>query len=294
MSQPFKQIGIIGNYRQENTSETVLALKAYLQARQMHIIMDAETAAALPADNVPTLPRKELGKQTDLIIVVGGDGSMLHAAYSIVQHGTPVLGINRGRLGFLTDIRPNELSTKLDAVLNGEYREEKRFLLDAQLIHTDGSIIAQDYALNEVVLAPGHVSHMVEFEIYVNQQFVSSQRADGLITATPTGSTAYALSGGGSILHPSLNALLLFPMFPHTLTSRPIIIDADNEIQIVVASRSKISPRISCDGREHIPVAPSDRIIIRKKREHLTLIHPLDYNYFETLRTKLHWGTKLS
>jgi NAD+ kinase len=290
---PFKHIGIIGNYRQEHTIETVLALKAWLQARSTPVIMDAETAAALPPDTLPTLPRHELGKQCDLIIVVGGDGSLLHAAHSLVAHNTPVIGINRGRLGFLTDIRPDELATKLAAVLNGEYHEEQRFLLEAQILDADGTLMAQDYALNEVVLAPGDVTHMVEFEIYINHQFVCSQRADGLITATPTGSTAYAMSGGGPILHPGLNALLLLPMFPHTLTSRPIVIDANSEIQIVVSSRSKISPRISCDGREHIPVAPSDRILIRKKTERLKLIHPLDYDYFETLRTKLHWGTRL-
>lgn len=293
MFKPFKRIGLIGNYRKDHIKETILALKAYLKSCSLEIFVDQETAATLPADALPTLSRPELAQQCDLIIVVGGDGSLLHAARTIVDYGTPVLGINRGRLGFLTDIRPDEFEKKLAAVLNGHYQEEKRFLLSASISDENKNVLAEDIALNEVVLTLGDVAHMIEFEIYINQQFVCSQRADGLITATPTGSTAYSLSGGGPIVHPSLNALVLLPMFPHTLTSRPIIIDADSEIQVVVAIHNDISPRISCDGRTHIPITPAGNIFIRKKTEYLKLIHPIDYHYFETLRTKLHWGTKL-
>lgn len=284
----FKTIGLIGRQRKEDISDTLIALKNLLKKHKLSAVIENETAALLPKDKSPTCTRDKLGKACDLIIVVGGDGSLLNAARAAVDHNTPVLGINRGHLGFLTDINPDELSTKVSAVLNGKYIEEKRFLLDVK-IENKNKVIARDIALNDVVLMPGDVAHMIQFAIIIDKQPVCSQRADGLITATPTGSTAYALSGGGPILHPQLDAVVLVPMFPHTLTARPIVINANSKIIINIAKSNEASLRLSCDGQARISIPVGANIHIEKKSTALRLIHPKDYNYFETLRSKLHW-----
>lgn len=286
----FKKIALIGRQRGENIVETLLALKTYLRGHQTDVVFEQDTAALMSQHNKPAIPSDQLAQHCDLIIAVGGDGSLLNAARIAIKQNLPVLGINRGRLGFLTDIRPEEFS-KVNAVLNGEYIEEKRFLLTAQLQYQD-QLIAQQDALNDVVLLPGDVAHMIEFAIYINHQFVCTQRADGLIVATPTGSTAYALSGGGPILHPGLNAVVLVPMFPHTLSSRPIVIAADSLIEIVIDEENEVSPFVSCDGQQRIAIPCGGKIKITRKKEELRLIHPKDYNYFETLRTKLGWVNK--
>lgn len=286
---PFKRIALIGRQRGETIIETLVALKSYLRGRQVAVVFEQDTAAMMSQHNKSAIPSDQLAQHCDLIIAVGGDGSLLNAARIAVSQHLPVLGINRGRLGFLTHIRPGEFS-KVSAVLDGDYMEEQRFLLTAKLEQED-SVIEQD-ALNDVVLLPGDVAHMIEFSIYINHQFVCTQRADGLIVATPTGSTAYALSGGGPILHPSLNAVVLVPMFPHTLSSRPIVISADSVIELVIEEDNEVSPFVSCDGQERVAIPRGGKIKITKKSEPLHLIHPKDYNYFETLRTKLGWVNK--
>ncbi len=225
------------------------------------------------------------------MIVVGGDGSLLHAAHAVVRDEIPVLGINRGRLGFLTDIHPTELD-KIKAILEGKYILEKRFLLEAR-IEYQHSVLGEGSALNEVALIPSSVPHMTEFEVYIDDQFVCSQNSDGLIIATPTGSTAYALSGGGPILHPNLDAIVIVPMFPHTLSMRPIVIEGNQRITVVITPNNLHLPRLTCDSQGFMNTPPGSHIHIQKKPRHLHLIHPLDYSYYETLRSKLHWGHKL-
>lgn len=292
MPNPFQRIGIIGKPRANgHILATVQAVISYLIKHQYTIIIEHTTAESLPEHNFATALRHDLGNQVDLVIVVGGDGSLLNAARAVASSGTPVVGINRGSLGFLTDIHPQEFETQLSEILHGEYTEEKRFLLTAQIQH-ENQIKYHDDALNDVVLTPGHIAHLIEFEIYINNRFVCSQRADGLIVATPTGSTAYALSGGGPILHPQLDAIVLVPMFPHTLSSRPIVVGGSCEIKIIIATTNDMAPEVSCDGQEGVPIAPGDQLIIHKKPEQLRLIHPNSYHYFETLRDKLHWGQK--
>jgi len=291
MPKTFKTIGLIGRQRQEDISDTLLILKNFLIARKHTVFVEIDTARYLPDNNMQVCRREDLGENCDLVIVVGGDGSLLNAARAVVDHKTPVLGINRGRLGFLTDIKPQELETKVGAVLDGYYIEEQRFLLSTH-IEYQGKKLAKDIALNDIVLMPGDVAHMIEFAIHIDKHFVCSQRADGLIVATPTGSTAYSLSGGGPILHPQLDAVALVPMFPHTLSARPIVINANSSIKIHVAANNEVSPRLSCDGQARVEVPIGATIHIEKKAEQLTLIHPQDYNYFETLRTKLHWHAK--
>jgi NAD+ kinase len=236
--------------------------------------------------------RHELGAKSDLVVVVGGDGSMLNAARVLVCHDVPVLGINRGRLGFLTDIRPDDIEDTLSAVLDGRYHEESRFMLEFEVAR-DGALLPGGTALNDVVLHPGTAAQMIEFELFIAGQFVNSQQSDGLIVATPTGSTAYSLSAGGPIMHPNMNALVLVPMNPHTLSSRPLVIDADLEVCVNVVKQRSVLPLVSCDGAVLFYTEPGDQIIIRKKPGALRLIHPLDYNYYEACRSKLGWGNRL-
>jgi NAD+ kinase len=213
---------------------------------------------------------------------------LLHATHTIHQ-SLPVLGINRGSLGFLTDILPDNLE-KIASILQGNYRIEERFLLTATVNYEDKPN-ATDNALNEVALIPDAFPHMSEFEIRINDEFVTHLNADGLIVATPTGSTAYALSAGGPILHPALDAIVLVSMFPHSLTSRPIVIDAKNKLTLLVAPKNtKAVPRLSCDGRTCIDLPQKSHVCIQKNSKPLHLIHPADYNYYQTLRSKLHWG----
>ncbi len=292
MTQHFKHIGLFGKHSHPGVSDTLHQLLRFLKARELAVTVETETASAMTRCDAPTCSREHLGSQCDVIIVVGGDGSLLNAARAITHQQIPVLGINRGRLGFLTDIRPNELENKVGEVLDGHYLEEKRFLLDGQVFRDD-KLLAEGNALNDIVLYQGDVARMIEFELAINGEFVYSQRSDGLIISTPTGSTAYSLSGGGPILHPELDAVVLVPMFPHTLTSRPIVINGNDKIEIIIAADKETYPRLSFDGQQHVNLAPNDRIVISKFPKQLRLIHPKDYRYYETLRSKLHWGTKL-
>lgn len=282
-----KKVVLIGRPHVAGVPETVNSLYEFLCNRCTAVALDNETAKMLPGN--PMVISLSSLYEYELIIVVGGDGSLLNAAHLALPYHLPVLGINRGRLGFLTDIHPNDLAT-VGEVLDGHYHIEQRFLLEAQLYHESSSdAFAQDVALNDVVLMPGDIPHMIAFEIYINQNFVCKQRADGLIIATPTGSTAYALSGGGPILHPQLDAVVLVPMFPHTLSSRPIVISGSSEIELRISSSNLVAPHISCDGQNRIGLLPGGRVRIKKKTQLLRLVHPRDYNYFKTLREKLKW-----
>lgn len=289
MPQHFKKIGLIARHNPSaEIIETLGLLKLFLEDRHVEFIVEPNAAKALKINKSAIVSAARLGLECDLVIVVGGDGSLLHAAQLVVDHHTPILGINRGKLGFLADISPEEMKTKLGEVLDGSFTEEIRYLLNAKIEHQH-QITQQQSALNDIVLMPGDLAQLIEFEIYINDQFVCGQRADGLIVSTPTGSTAYALSGGGPIMHPQLDAIALVPMFPHTLTSRPLVINGNSTIKIAIPASSPIAPRLSCDGRERLHLSAGDNIYIYKKAEHLRLIHPLDYNYYETLRAKLHW-----
>ena len=287
--EEFRNIGIIGRLGSKKVIETVRRLKRYLVEEGYHVILQDRIAEVMPGHGMQASTQKLLGEICDLVIVVGGDGSLLGAARALAKHNTPVLGINRGRLGFLTDISPDEgMEEAIQAVLDGEYIEEQRFLLDAE-IKRNGVSIATSEALNDVVLHPGKSARMIAFDLYVEGQFVHHQRADGMIVSSPTGSTAYALSGGGPIMHPKLDAIVLVPMFPHTLSSRPIVVDGNSEIKLVIGESNETYPTVSCDGQKHLPCAPGDAVTIRKKPHKLKLIHPKDHNFYEICRSKLGW-----
>lgn len=286
----FKSIILSGRPRADvkDFIDTFSHLKKYLLSQHCDISIENETAKIIKEKNLPCISLTHLTKNYDLLIVVGGDGSMLNTARAAAEHKFPVLGINRGRLGFLADIVPEEMEKKLHDILAGHYLKEERFLLQASIEHK-GQLTPLGVALNDIVLFPGHIAHMIEFAIYIDEQLVCAQRADGLITSTPTGSTAYALSGGGPILHPRLDALVMVPMFPHTFSSRPIVVDGNSKIKIVIDPNIDTSPHVAYDGHRHRAISPGDILHICKFPKQLTLIHPVDYNYYETLRSKLGW-----
>lgn len=248
-------------------------------------------AALLDMHPFEVCPREEMGKVCQLVIVVGGDGSMLKAAPVLAEQDLPVVGINRGRLGFLTDILPEEIETGLGRILAGEYKLESRFLLDVIRPDKCGEQLLGT-AMNDVVLHPGVAAQMIEFELYVDERFVYNQTSDGLIVATPTGSTAYAMSAGGPIMHPRLDALVLVPMYPHSLSSRPIVVDSDSTIKLVLGGRHKSTPQVSCDGSVVHACEAGDSVLIRRKSKQLKLLHPVDYDYYATCRSKLGWSQR--
>ncbi len=288
----FSRIGLVGRPGSDRALHTLKRLIRYLQARGVDVVLEEETANALPGHTLEISNSEALGKTCDLVIVVGGDGSLLGAARALSKYKVPLLGVNRGRLGFLTDITPDDIETKVEEVLSGKYMMETRFLLDSSVIRK-GALIGGGDALNDVVIHPGRFVRMIEFELYIDGQFVYSQRSDGLIVSTPTGSTAYALSGGGPIMHPKLDAIVIVPMNPHTLSSRPIVVDGNSEIKILVGEENSAYPHVTCDGQSHVVTNPGDEIHIHKKPHKLHLIHPLNHNFYETCRTKLGWGSHL-
>ncbi len=289
----FKLIGVIGRPGSMQVVETLKRLKTFLVSRNLEVVIEEAMSQLLPGHGLEVCSREQMGEQCDLVIVIGGDGSLLGAARAVARYNVPVLGINRGSLGFLTDIQPDHLEEQIGEVLDGKFMVESRFLLEAEL-KRNGVVVGHSDALNEVVLHPGKVTKMIRFELFIDGQFVYSQRSDGLIVATPTGSTAYALSGGGPIMHPRMDAVVLVPMHPHTLSSRPLVIDGNSEIKIVIDTDNTTWPQLACDGQVHISAAPGDVLSIHKKPFKLRLIHPLNHNYYEVCRTKLGWGNRLA
>ena len=288
----FKRIGLVGRPDHSGVVDSLLRLLAFLGNQDVDIVLDDVTARLIENPGVNECTREELSSRCDLVIVVGGDGSILNVAKFIASDQVPVIGINRGKLGFLTDVLPNEIETNIANVLNGDYSVDKRFLLDVvarrgTTEHNLGS------ALNDVVLHPGKAAQMIEFELFIDDKFVYSQESDGLIVSTPTGSTAYSLSAGGPIMHPHLNAIVLVPMYPHSLNSRPIVIDGDSEIKLIVAAKESLEPQLSCDGEVLYTAVAGDEFLVTKKTVPLQLIHPPNHSFYQACRSKLGWGSRL-
>jgi NAD+ kinase len=268
----------------KDINETLVHLLGFLKMHCVTTFIDQDTAESFDLDT-PILKRDELNSATDIILVVGGDGSLLSAAKIAIKLDIPVIGINRGYLGFLTDISPNDFANQLLLVLQGQYQKEYRTMLN---MHVKGHIDA--LALNDVVLSRGNETRLITFDVYINQQFVSHYRADGLILATPTGSTAYSLSAGGPILHPELEASVLVPMFSHSLSSRPLVFSSDSLVELHISAKNENDMQISVDGNKSIIIKPGQIIAIEKYKQKLQLLHPMDYHYYDTLKTKLGWA----
>lgn len=287
--EQIRNVGLMARPGSAQVVDTLQYLVSFLGHHDVNVVLEAEAAGLLKRAGVQEASVNMLGEICDLVIVVGGDGSLLRAARSLARFHKPVLGINRGRLGFLTDVSPEDIDEKVGAVLRGEFVTESRFLLECSL-KSNGNTIDHGIALNDVVLHAGKTVHMVEFELFIDGHFVYRQRSDGLIISTPTGSTAYALSGGGPIMHPRLDAIVLVPMHPHTLSSRPIVVEGNSEIKMLVLSED-ISPMVSCDGQSGESLRAGDWIYIRKYPHKLKLVHPPGHDFYEACRTKLGWSS---
>jgi NAD+ kinase len=264
---------------------TLRKLQSVLDERKLELLPDPRTAELLGLG--AGRPLSELAAACDLAIVVGGDGTLLNAARQLADHQIPLLGVNLGRLGFLVDVTPDDLSTCVNAVLDGHYQEDRRFLLQAGIGgHTHA------LAFNDVVLHKWNIARMIEFETWINGRFVNTQRSDGLIVSTPTGSTAYALSGGGPLLTPSLDAIALVPICPHTLSNRPIVIDADSRIEIAVCGQTDPRDvRITCDGATSLEIGVGEKLSVSRHPTRIRLLHPAGHDHFDVLRAKLGWGS---
>mgnify|MGYP001318187890 CR=1 FL=1 len=285
----FDTIGVFAKRHDDGVAATLAALTADLTARGKTVLIDDHHDAS----GYPVTPcaREALGEACDLIVVVGGDGTLLDAGRAVAASGTPLLGINLGRLGFMVDVLPSDMSSTFDDVFAGNYIAESRLMLSAW-VKRGGAIVheAPLPAINECVIRNQAFARVLDFDTYMNGDFISHHRADGMVVATPTGSTAYALSGGGPVLHPGLNALALVPICPHTLSDRPLIVDGDHQIEIHIADSLDGNALFTSDGQVSRALDAGDSVVIARADHDLALIHPPGYDYFNILRNKLHWG----
>ena len=288
----FRSIGLIGKYADPSVGDALVSLHEYFAEKGCDVFLDESTAAVFTDHEMEVVTRTQLGEKCDLIIIVGGDGTLLSAARSLVGFGVPLLGINLGHLGFLVDLCAIDVHKALDEIMAGEYTEENRFLLICE-IERDGDYFGGGNAFNDVVVHKTDVARMIEIETYIDNKFMHSMHADGLIISTPTGSTAYSLSGGGPILYPSLNVIELVPICPHTMSNRPVVISGESEIDIVVSDHFSTQAQVTYDGQINFNLLPGDHVKIMRHPKHITILHPKDYDYFEILRAKLRWGEKL-
>jgi NAD+ kinase len=288
----FQRIGLLSSIDAEEVKQSIQKLESFLHAQGRDVIYEQKTAELVGWKVEKSLEINEFLESIDLVVVIGGDGSILSACRKIASSNVPLLGINLGRLGFLTDITPDEIELRVAPVLAGEFKQTERTMLSTSITR-NGREIGTGTALNDVVLHPGMSVRMMEFELYVDGEFVYSQRSDGLIVATPTGSTAYALSAGGPLICPEIDAMVCVPLNPHTLSSRPIVLHGDSEIEIRVNSKHELHPSVTCDGQDDLITEPGDKILIKKHQHIISLIHPKDNNFYKVSRSKLGWGSRL-
>ena len=284
----FNRIGLVAKPGEAKVRDTLRVLLPLLQRRNLDLLIDRHCAELLGKTLLPVAPGP-IGDGCDLVITIGGDGTLLRAAHTIANYDIRLLGINVGHLGFLTDISPEEIGVRINEILDGHYEEEERLILGSRVLR-HGQVFGAYDAINDVVITKWNIARLITLDTYVNGMFLNSQRSDGLIVATPTGSTAYALSGGGPILHPALDALALVPICPHTLSNRPIVVEGNSRIEIVVGTPAFDQARLTCDGEICCELAPGDRILVEKTDRRMRVIHPSGHDHFATLRAKLQWG----
>jgi NAD+ kinase len=283
----FKKIALIAKPDESaQLKQTLQTLNGFLRRQQKDIYCDALACQIL--QHGTSLPLQQLATQCDLAIVVGGDGTLLNSAREMVDRDIPILGVNLGRLGFLVDISPEHMLDSLQAVLDGQYQEDERFLLSCKIGDNTPQL-----ALNDVVIHKWNIARMIELETSVNHSFIGAERSDGLIISTPTGSTAYALSGGGPLVAPGLDAIVLAPICPHTLSNRPLVVHSNSQIKVKVCGKTTPEDiRVTCDGQASLRVQTNEAILIKKYPHPIRLLHPANYDHYDILRTKLAWGEK--
>jgi NAD+ kinase len=288
MAFPVRTCALVGRFTDPRIAETVGALLPHLQGRGITVLVDED--ATLPAGLTATrVAESQFGARADLAIAVGGDGTLLHAARLVARFGVPLLGVNRGRVGFLTDVLPQDMLPSVDAALAGQLITDERPLLAARLRSADGKV-AEGLALNDVVMQKQYTARTLDFETRVDGRFVNSHGGDGIIISSATGSTAYALSCGGPIIEPHLPVLVMAPICAHTLSDRPIVVSSAAVIEVALLERPDTQAHVTCDGVVLGEFSPEDRLEVRTAAERVTLLHPPGHDYFKLLRSKLHWG----
>ena len=266
-----------------------MTLLPHLKKRGVRALLPKDDPLAAPADLVTRIPEEEIAERADLVIAIGGDGTLLYAARLVAHRGVPLIGINRGRLGFLTDVLPQDMLASVDAALEGRCERDERALLEARLISAKGNSI-QALALNDVVVQKWETGRMLDFETWIDGAYVNTHGGDGLVVASSTGSTAYALSCGGPIVVPQLDALVVAPICPHTLSDRPIVVSSRSIIAVKLIDRPDTRAEVTCDGVPLGELLPGDRLEVHPTPRKITLLHPDKFEYYRLLRSKLHWG----
>ena len=283
----FAHVVIVGKYQAPGSRKVVEKLAEFLHDEGCDVSLERDTALNTGLLQYPALDVPAMGRSIDLALVLGGDGTMLGIGRQLARYGVPLVGINQGRLGFITDIPLGSYQDNLRAILGGEFEEDHRSLMAAS-VWRDGRCVFEATALNDVVVNRGGVASMIELRVEVDGHFVANQRADGLIIATSTGSTAYALSAGGPLLHPSVGGWIMVPIAPHTLSNRPIVLPSHCEVAVEIVSGKDASANF--DMQSLTSLLHGDRIVVRRSEHTLRLLHPLGWSYFDTLRKKLHWN----
>lgn len=283
----FTKVGLIAKSNDLSVSETLNNVYNLLKKTGLEVMLDSSTRGLLGGPI--TVDIETIGKECDLAVVIGGDGTLLHAARELVDADVPLVGVNRGRLGFLVDVSPEDGLHELVNIIEGEYQHEERLMLHCQLARR-GEIVHQSLAFNDMVMRTKNVLQIIEFEISINGSFVLSQRADGVIVASPSGSTAYSLSSGGPIVNPNLAALVVQPICPHTLSSRPLVVSADSEISVLITEKKTVHAQMVSDGQVYNDLQNEDIIEVRRHNKPIRILHPVDYDYHHILREKLNWG----
>lgn len=289
-SFPFHTVGLVGKYDNQDMGTSICGLGAFLRTRGHTVLLARKAAEHLGITDLPTRTLHDLAVESDVVVVLGGDGTMLSMARELAPHGVPLIGINQGRLGFLTDITVEGMYAAVAEMLSGQYVAEERILLNGA-VRRDGEKVFEATAFNDVVVGKGGSGRLIDLEVAINSEFVYSQRADGLVVTTPTGTTAYALSAGGPIVHPTLEAVALVPICPHTLSARPIVVSSHSRIEINLTHAD--DARVHFDGQHYFDLNAGDHVWITRMSRSVTLLHPHSYSYYDTLRQKLHWGKKL-
>ena len=291
MPPAFKTVAVVGKSDAASLPDVLEQLTAVLRSRGIAIVMDPATAAAARGTPDSVLESHELAAKVDLMVVLGGDGTLIANARRMAEHGVPLVGVNLGRLGFLTDIPAEAISAAMESILDGEFNAEQRLLLSGA-VRRGKQVLMSALAMNDVVVSRGAVGSMIEFAVTVDGEFIYTLRADGLIVATPTGSTAYALSAGGPILHPALQAIALVPISPHTLSNRPVAIRSTSKVEITLVRGD--DARANFDVQAHVQLEPGDVVCVAAAPKPATLLHPKGYRYFSMLRQKLRWTERAS
>ncbi|MEO1203153.1 MAG: NAD(+)/NADH kinase [Pseudomonadota bacterium] len=286
MREQFQKITVLGRDSDSRSKEPIAALVSHLGDKGIAV---SRAEPSTPGDGLDAVKDNASAGRADLIIAIGGDGTMLSAARLASDSGTPLLGVNRGRLGFLADITPDEMIESVDHVLAGQFTLDSRLQLEASLSAGDGRTRSA-VGLNDIVLQRRETGRMADFETRVGDHYVNTHAGDGLIVATPTGSTAYALSCGGPIIEPRLDAVVVVPICPHTLTDRPIVVPADQPIAVKLLERYDTKAEVTVDGHSLGDISPADRLTIRAADKRIKLIHPPGYDFYGILRSKLFWG----